>query len=179
MKDILANERILNMMEQLLGSTEVLGHPVWNIRTKTPRSKAGELPWHQGKDCIGVTDFVFGSQNLCRNCSTCCVLQTMHIFRLMLMGLWFRRLGFLFLMQMKKTAACRCKCRQSSCAAKCWSGSFRSFDFFFCVEGFARRPKNWQDRRTPMLPRWHMVRHAHKRRNAEDPWYVISRQKTC
>ena len=35
-------------MEQILGP-EVAGHPVWNLRTKTPNSRAVDIPWHQGK----------------------------------------------------------------------------------------------------------------------------------
>ena len=42
------NDRLLNLMEQILGP-EVAGHPVWNLRTKTPRSEAVNIPWHQGK----------------------------------------------------------------------------------------------------------------------------------
>ncbi|GFR67199.1 phytanoyl-CoA dioxygenase 1-like [Elysia marginata] len=41
-----SNERVLNLMEQILGP-EVAGHPVWNLRTKTPRSEAVNIPWHQ------------------------------------------------------------------------------------------------------------------------------------
>jgi len=41
-----SNPRILNLMEQILGP-EVAGHPTWNLRTKTPRSAAVDIPWHQ------------------------------------------------------------------------------------------------------------------------------------
>ncbi|CAL1525916.1 unnamed protein product [Lymnaea stagnalis] len=41
-----SNERILNLMEQILGP-EIAGHPVWNLRTKTPKSEAVNIPWHQ------------------------------------------------------------------------------------------------------------------------------------
>ncbi|OWF51593.1 hypothetical protein KP79_PYT04609 [Mizuhopecten yessoensis] len=34
------------MVEQLLGP-DIAGHPVWNLRTKTPRSDAISIPWHQ------------------------------------------------------------------------------------------------------------------------------------
>ncbi|RUS87419.1 hypothetical protein EGW08_004794 [Elysia chlorotica] len=40
------NDRLLNLMEQILGP-DVAGHPVWNLRTKTPRSEAVNIPWHQ------------------------------------------------------------------------------------------------------------------------------------
>ncbi|GFN79696.1 phytanoyl-coa dioxygenase 1-like [Plakobranchus ocellatus] len=46
------NDRLLNLMEQILGP-EVAGHPVWNLRTKTPRSEAVNIPWHQGKVILG------------------------------------------------------------------------------------------------------------------------------
>jgi len=35
-------------MEQLIGP-DIGGHPVWNLRPKTPRSHAATVPWHQGK----------------------------------------------------------------------------------------------------------------------------------
>uniref|UniRef100_A0A0B6YWF8 Uncharacterized protein n=1 Tax=Arion vulgaris TaxID=1028688 RepID=A0A0B6YWF8_9EUPU len=41
-----SSERILNLMEQILGP-EIAGHPTWNLRTKTPRSEAVNIPWHQ------------------------------------------------------------------------------------------------------------------------------------
>ena len=35
-------------MEQLLGTDEVMGHPVWNLKTKNPKNEATVVPWHQG-----------------------------------------------------------------------------------------------------------------------------------
>ncbi len=43
-----SNNRLLNLMEQLLGTKEIVGHPVWNLRTKTPKNEATTVPWHQG-----------------------------------------------------------------------------------------------------------------------------------
>lgn len=40
-------------MEQILGP-EVAGHPVWNLRTKTPNSRAVDIPWHQGEKSFGI-----------------------------------------------------------------------------------------------------------------------------
>ena len=40
---------MLNLLEQILGP-EIAGHPTWNLRTKTPRSEAVNIPWHQGKE---------------------------------------------------------------------------------------------------------------------------------
>ncbi|XP_076099551.1 uncharacterized protein LOC143069006 isoform X2 [Mytilus galloprovincialis] len=47
--DLWSNERILNVMEQILGP-DIKGHPVWNIRTKTPQNEATTVPWHQDID---------------------------------------------------------------------------------------------------------------------------------
>ncbi|XP_021344577.1 uncharacterized protein LOC110444531, partial [Mizuhopecten yessoensis] len=45
-KDVWTNERLLNVIEQLIGP-EIAGHPVWNLRTKTPQNEATTVPWHQ------------------------------------------------------------------------------------------------------------------------------------
>ena len=42
-----ANPRLLNIMEQLLGTQHIAGNPVWNLRTKTPNNEATTVPWHQ------------------------------------------------------------------------------------------------------------------------------------
>ncbi|XP_041351420.1 uncharacterized protein LOC121370336 [Gigantopelta aegis] len=47
-RDLWSNERLLNAVEQLIGP-EIAGHPVWNLRTKTPQNEATTVPWHQ--DC--------------------------------------------------------------------------------------------------------------------------------
>ncbi len=41
-----SHPRLLDIMEQLLGP-EISGHPVWNIRAKTPRNPLATVPWHQ------------------------------------------------------------------------------------------------------------------------------------
>ena len=46
-QNLFSNPRLLNLMEQLLGTADILGHPVWNLRTKTPRNEATTVPWHQ------------------------------------------------------------------------------------------------------------------------------------
>lgn len=51
-------------MEQLLNTKEIIGHPVWNLRTKTPKNEATTVPWHQGSfvKCIPNLPFsMFGS----------------------------------------------------------------------------------------------------------------------
>jgi hypothetical protein len=48
-QDIWSNERLVNVAEQILGTSDIIGHPVWNLRTKTPNSEAATVPWHQGK----------------------------------------------------------------------------------------------------------------------------------
>ncbi|XP_013390036.1 uncharacterized protein LOC106167021 [Lingula anatina] len=45
-RDLYSNERLLNAIEQLIGP-DIMGHPVWNLRTKTPRNEATTVPWHQ------------------------------------------------------------------------------------------------------------------------------------
>lgn len=45
-QDLWSNERLLNVIEQLIGP-DIMGHPVWNIRSKIPRNEATIVPWHQ------------------------------------------------------------------------------------------------------------------------------------
>ncbi|XP_046567731.1 1-deoxypentalenic acid 11-beta-hydroxylase-like [Haliotis rubra] len=45
-KDLWTNERLLNAVEQLIGPN-IMGHPVWNLRYKTPQNEATTVPWHQ------------------------------------------------------------------------------------------------------------------------------------
>lgn len=45
-RDVWANPRLLNVVEQLIGP-DIAGHPVWNLRTKTPQNEASTVPWHQ------------------------------------------------------------------------------------------------------------------------------------
>ncbi|KAL8622941.1 hypothetical protein ACOMHN_027062 [Nucella lapillus] len=47
-RDLWSNPRLLNVVEQLIGD-DIMGHPVWNLRTKTPNNQATTVPWHQ--DC--------------------------------------------------------------------------------------------------------------------------------
>lgn len=46
-QDIWSNERLLNLAEQILDTKDIAGHPVWNLRTKTPKNEATTVPWHQ------------------------------------------------------------------------------------------------------------------------------------
>jgi len=46
--DLWVHPRLLDVMEQLLGP-EIAGHPIWNLRTKTPNNSQATVPWHQ--DC--------------------------------------------------------------------------------------------------------------------------------
>ncbi|XP_048585693.1 phytanoyl-CoA dioxygenase-like [Nematostella vectensis] len=45
-QDLWTNERLLNAVEQIIGP-EISGHPVWNLRTKTPKNAQVTVPWHQ------------------------------------------------------------------------------------------------------------------------------------
>jgi hypothetical protein len=44
--DLWASPRLLDVVEQLLGP-EIAGHPVWNLRSKTPLNPLATVPWHQ------------------------------------------------------------------------------------------------------------------------------------
>jgi hypothetical protein len=44
--DLWESEKLLSIMEQILGS-EIAGHPVWNLRSKTPHNPLATVPWHQ------------------------------------------------------------------------------------------------------------------------------------
>jgi len=41
------NPRLLNIVEQLLGTQNIVGNPVWNLRPKTPNNEITDVPWHQ------------------------------------------------------------------------------------------------------------------------------------
>ena len=51
-QDIWTNEKMLNLVEQLLGSPQITGNPVWNLRTKTPKNEPTTVPWHQGLEQV-------------------------------------------------------------------------------------------------------------------------------
>jgi hypothetical protein len=40
------SDDLLDVVEQILGP-EIAGHPVWNLRSKTPRNPLATVPWHQ------------------------------------------------------------------------------------------------------------------------------------
>jgi len=41
-----SSPNLLDMVEQILGP-DILGHPVWNLRSKTPTNPLATVPWHQ------------------------------------------------------------------------------------------------------------------------------------
>ena len=45
-RNLWSNERLLNIVEQFIGP-EIAGHPVWNLRAKTPVNDLTTVPWHQ------------------------------------------------------------------------------------------------------------------------------------
>jgi len=47
MADLWANPRLLDIAQQVLGTGDISGHPVWNLRTKTPNNPLVTVPWHQ------------------------------------------------------------------------------------------------------------------------------------
>jgi hypothetical protein len=44
--DIWTSKKLLDIIEQLIGP-EISGHPVWNLRSKTPHNPLATVPWHQ------------------------------------------------------------------------------------------------------------------------------------
>ena len=54
MKKVWANERLLNVVEQIIGPN-IAGNPVWNLRSKTPHNVATIVPWHQDNGYLDET----------------------------------------------------------------------------------------------------------------------------
>ncbi|XP_065897659.1 uncharacterized protein [Dysidea avara] len=50
-----SNERLLNVIEQFIGP-DIAGHPVWNLRTKTPHNDQVTVPWHQDNAYLDGTN---------------------------------------------------------------------------------------------------------------------------
>jgi hypothetical protein len=44
--DLWGSPPLLDVIEQILGP-EIVGHPVWNLRSKTPLNPLATVPWHQ------------------------------------------------------------------------------------------------------------------------------------
>ncbi len=44
--DIWSSKKLLDIIEQIIGP-EIAGHPVWNLRSKTPHNPLATVPWHQ------------------------------------------------------------------------------------------------------------------------------------
>jgi len=44
--DLWGSNALLDIIEQILGP-EIAGHPVWNLRSKTPHNPLATVPWHQ------------------------------------------------------------------------------------------------------------------------------------
>jgi hypothetical protein len=44
--NIWSSQKLLDIIEQILGP-EIAGHPVWNLRSKTPHNPLATVPWHQ------------------------------------------------------------------------------------------------------------------------------------
>jgi hypothetical protein len=44
--ELWSSKKLLDIIEQIVGP-EVAGHPVWNIRAKTPSNPLATVPWHQ------------------------------------------------------------------------------------------------------------------------------------
>jgi hypothetical protein len=47
-----SGETLLACAKQFLGAdSDIAGHPVWNIRVKTPGQEQAVVPWHQDTGC--------------------------------------------------------------------------------------------------------------------------------
>jgi hypothetical protein len=55
--DLWGNAKLLDLVEQIIGP-EIVGHPVWNLRSKTPNNPLVTVPWHQDTAYLAA-----GSQN--------------------------------------------------------------------------------------------------------------------
>ncbi len=44
--EIWSSDKLLEIVEQIIGP-EIAGHPVWNLRSKTPHNPLATVPWHQ------------------------------------------------------------------------------------------------------------------------------------
>jgi len=44
--ELWGGKKLLDIIEQVLGP-EIAGHPVWNLRSKTPHNPLATVPWHQ------------------------------------------------------------------------------------------------------------------------------------
>ena len=53
-RNLWANDRLLNAVEQFIGPN-IAGHPVWNLRTKTPVNEQATVPWHQDNAYLDET----------------------------------------------------------------------------------------------------------------------------
>lgn len=52
------NTKMLNVMEQLIGpDVDIAGHPVWNLRPKTPQNTFHDVPWHQDSAYLDETSY--------------------------------------------------------------------------------------------------------------------------
>ena len=53
-RNLWSNDRLLNAVEQFIGPN-IAGHPVWNLRTKTPVNEETTVPWHQDNAYLDET----------------------------------------------------------------------------------------------------------------------------
>ncbi|KAK5579380.1 hypothetical protein RB653_009062 [Dictyostelium firmibasis] len=53
-EQLFQNCKLLDLVEVLLDSEEISGHPEWNLRSKTPNNKYFNVPWHQDSAYLEV-----------------------------------------------------------------------------------------------------------------------------
>ena len=46
LRELWSSPKLLDIVEELIGP-DIAGHPIWNIRSKTPRTTLMTVPWHQ------------------------------------------------------------------------------------------------------------------------------------
>ncbi len=57
--ELWSSKKLLDMMEQILGP-DIAGHPVWNLRSKTPHNALATVPWHQDTAYLAAgSEFTF------------------------------------------------------------------------------------------------------------------------
>lgn len=44
--ELWSGDRLIDMVRQIIGP-DIAGHPIWNIRSKTPQTRRMTVPWHQ------------------------------------------------------------------------------------------------------------------------------------
>lgn len=179
-RDVWSNDRLLNVVEQLIGP-DIIGHPVWNLRTKTPQNEATTVPWHQGIPPPTPSSIIYS-----KNASSCIIYGVSYLILYSLINLrcW---LSWQFLIQ-SDAADCLDSIIGRQRVERMHAGWNHNYikilhllssvkikraqpidnfcDVNFAVDG--QRAQNRKGWHPPVLPWRHVVRDARGRRNEED-----------